>query len=160
GPYVQLGEVEEAADGAKRSKAPRPPTASLFKTMSLETVTLEEALRLLTLPRVVGNDPADGDEIIATNGRYRPYLKKGGDSRSIDSEEQLLTITLDEALAVFSQPKQRRGQRSSAPLRELGADPTTGAAVVIKDGRFGPYITDGEYNVTVPRGETVEGITP
>ena len=159
GPYVQLGEVEEAVDG-KKSKAPKPATASLFKTMSLETVTLEEALRLLTLPRVVGVDPADGEEIIATNGRYGPYLKKGSDSRSIESEEQLLTITLDEARAVFAQPKQRRGQRSSAPLRELGPDPATGAAMVIKDGRFGPYITDGEYNVTVPRGETVEGITP
>jgi DNA topoisomerase-1 len=157
GPYVQLGEIEDA-DG-KKAKT-KPKTASLFKSMSLDTVTLEDALRLLTIPRTVGVDPSDGAEIIATNGRYGPYLKKGTDSRSIESEDQLLTITLDEAVAVFAQPKQRRGQRSAAPLRELGADPTTGAAIVIKDGRFGAYITDGEYNVTVPRGETVEGITP
>jgi DNA topoisomerase-1 len=108
---------------------------------------------------VVGVDPADGEEIVATNGRYGPYLKKGTDSRSLTDEDQLLTITLDEALAVFAQPKQRRGQRSAAPLRELGPDPATQAPMVVKEGRFGPYITDGEYNVTVPRGETVEGIT-
>jgi DNA topoisomerase-1 len=158
GPYVQLGEPEETT-GKGKAKT-RPPTASLFKTMSVDTVTLDEALRLLTLPRVVGNDPADGQEIIATNGRYGPYLKKGTDSRSLTDEEQLLSITLDEALGVFAQPKQRRGQRSAEPLRDLGADPATGAPMVIKEGRFGAYITDGEYNATVPRGETVEGITP
>ncbi len=152
GPYVQLGEVDDAA----RKK---PPRASLLKGMSAETVTLEEALRLLSLPRLVGVDPATGEGITAQLGRYGPYLKKGNDSRTLESEEQLFTITLEDALAVYAQPKQRRGQRSSAPLRELGPDPTTGAAVVIREGRFGAYITDGEHNVTVPRGETVEGIS-
>src|SRR5581483_2030129 len=141
GPYVQLGEPEE---GSKT----KPRTASLFKTMSVESVTLEEALELLTLPRVVGVDPADGQEITAQNGRYGPYLKKGSDSRSIDSEEQLLAITLEQALAVFAQPKQRRGQRSAAPLREVGVDPVSGKPIVIKDGRFGAYLTDGEVNRT------------
>ncbi|MGQ0520678.1 MAG: type I DNA topoisomerase [Actinomycetota bacterium] len=154
GPYVQLGEVEGGEKGA------RPATASLFKTMTPDAVTLEDALRLLTLPRVVGTDPADGEEIVAQNGRYGPYLKKGADSRSLTSEEQLFTVTLEEALAVYAQPKQRRGQQAAAPLRELGADPASGSPMVIKDGRFGPYITDGEVNVTVPRGETVEAITP
>ena len=156
GPYVQLGEV----DGAAGTKAPRPATASLFKTMTPESVTLDDALRLLTLPRVVGVEPATGEEIVAQNGRYGPYLRKGTDSRSLTSEEQLFTVTLDEALAIYAQPKQRRGQQASAPLRELGADPATGAAMVIRDGRFGPYITDGEYNVTVPRGESVKEISP
>ncbi|HVM06006.1 MAG TPA: type I DNA topoisomerase [Acidimicrobiales bacterium] len=154
GPYVQLGE----ADGG--SKAAKPVTASLFKTMAPESVTLDDALRLLTLPRVVGTDPATGEEIVAANGRYGPYLKKGNDSRSLTSEEQLFSVTIDEALAIYAQPKQRRGQAAAGPLRELGADPATGAPMVIKDGRFGPYITDGEYNATVPRGESVEEISP
>ncbi|MGH9178169.1 MAG: type I DNA topoisomerase [Acidimicrobiales bacterium] len=158
GPYVQLGETD--GTGEKGAKAAKPATASLFKTMTPEALSLDDALRLLTLPRVVGLDPASGEEIVAQNGRYGPYLKKGSDSRSIASEEQLFTITLEEALAVYAQPKQRRGQAASAPLRELGADPATGAPMVVKDGRFGPYITDGEVNVTVPRGESVEAITP
>jgi DNA topoisomerase-1 len=153
GPYVQLGELEEG------SKA-KPKTASLFKDMSLDTVTLDDALRLLTLPRVVGVDPADGEEIIATNGKYGPYIKKGTDSRSIDSEEKLLTISLDEALRVFAEPKRRRGQgAAAAPLREMGADPATGLAIVVKDGRFGPYVTDGEYNASLRKGDTVEELT-
>ena len=154
GPYVQLGEVEPG------SKA-KPPTASLFKTMSLETVTVDDALRLLTLPRVVGVDPADGQEITAQNGRYGPYIKKGTDSRSIESEEQLLTITLDEALAVFAQPKPR-GRRTGAaapPLREMGDDPATGKPMVVKDGRFGPYVTDGETNASLRKGDSVEELT-
>ena len=153
GPYVQLGEVVE---GSKE----KPKTASLFKSMSLETVTLDDALRLLQLPRVVGVDPADGEEIVAMNGRYGPYVKKGSDSRSIDSEEKLLTITLDEALAVFAEPKRRRGQAAAAgPLKELGADPATGLAIVCKDGRFGPYVTDGEYNASLRKGDSVEELT-
>jgi DNA topoisomerase-1 len=153
GPYVQLGAAEEG------SKA-KPKTASLFKSMSLETVTLDDALRLLTLPRVVGVDPADGEEIVAMNGRYGPYVKKGSDSRSIDSEEKLLTIGLDEALRVFAEPKRRRGQgAAAAPLREMGADPATGLAIVVKDGRFGPYVTDGEYNASLRKGDTVEELT-
>jgi len=159
GPYVQLGLPDAEGTEERKTSRSRPPTASLFKTMSPESVTLEEALRLLTLPRSVGLDPADGQEILATNGRYGPYLKKGTDSRSLTDEAQLLTIGLDEALAVFAQPRTRRGQRSTAPLRELGVDPATSAPIVVKDGRFGPYVTDGEFNATVPRGETVEGIT-
>jgi len=153
GPYVQLGEVVE---GSKE----KPRTASLFKSMSLDTVTVEQALELLTLPRTVGVDPADGQEIIATNGRYGPYIKKGNDSRSIDAEEKLLTITLDECLAVFAEPKRRRGQAAAAgPLKELGADPATGNPIVCKDGRFGPYVTDGEYNASLRKGDSVEELT-
>ena len=113
--------------------------------MSPETVTLEDALPLLSLPRVVGVDPADGEEVVATNGRYGPYVKKGSETRSLESEEQLLTVTLDEALALLAQPKQR-GRRAAAapPLRELGADPVSGKPIVVKNGRFGPYVTDGE----------------
>jgi DNA topoisomerase-1 len=156
GPYVQLGEVDSSSKSKKK-----PPTASLFKTMTPETVTLEEALRLLTLPRVVGVDPATNEEIVALNGRFGPYLKRGTDSRSLESEEQLLTITLEEALAVYAKPKERRGRGApAAPLRELGADPATGAPMVVKDGRFGPYITDGEVNATVPRGESVDELSP
>ncbi|HEX2038848.1 MAG TPA: type I DNA topoisomerase [Acidimicrobiales bacterium] len=154
GPYVQLGEAEPG------SKA-KPPTASLLKTMSLETVTLEDALRLLTLPRTVGIDPADGQEITAQNGRYGPYIKKGNDSRSLESEEQLFTITLEEAQAVFAQPK-LRGRRTGAaspPLKELGDDPVSGKPVVLKEGRFGPYVTDGETNASLRKGDTVENIT-
>jgi DNA topoisomerase-1 len=150
GPYVQLGELDAAE---------KPRTASLFKTMDLTTLTLDDALRLLTLPRVVGVDPADGQEITAQNGRYGPYIKKGTDSRSIDSEDALLTITLDEALKVLAQPKLRRGQTAAAPLRELGADPVSGKAMVLKEGRFGPYVTDGETNASLRKGDTVEEIT-
>ena len=170
GPYVQLGQAEpEGAPGKGEGSAPKgkrqvparkPATASLFKTMDPETVTLEEALRLLTLPRVVGVDPATGEEIVAQNGRYGPYLKKGEDSRSLASEEQLLTVTLEEALAIYAEPKQPRWKRATVALRELGPDPATGAAMVVKEGRFGPYLTDGEVNVTVPRDETVEGLSP
>ena len=154
GPYVQVGEPGDS-DGAK------PKTASLFATMDPATVTLGDALRLLTLPRTVGLDPSDGEEIVASNGRYGPYLKKGSDTRSIDSEDQLLTITLDEALAVFAQPKQRRGRGAAAPpLRELGADPVSGGAIVLKEGRFGPYVTDGTTNASLRKGDTTDGITP
>jgi len=156
GPYVQLGEMDATAKGAKAKK---PPTSSLFKSMDLETLTLDDALRLLTIPRVIGVEPGTGEEIVAQNGRFGPYLKKGTDSRSLTSEDELFSVTLEEALAVYAQPKQRRGAQAAPPLRELGADPVSGAPVVIKDGRFGAYITDGEVNVTVPRGETVEAMT-
>jgi DNA topoisomerase-1 len=151
GPYVQVG---DGSDGEK------PKTASIFKSMDLGALTLEQALELLKLPRVVGVHPDDGEEITAQNGRFGPYLKKGTDSRSLETEEQLFTITLDQALAIYAQPKTRRGQRgATAPLKEFGNDPETGKPMVIKDGRFGPYITDGETNVTVPRGETIDTIT-
>ncbi len=151
GPYVQLGEGEEGA---------KPRTASLLSGMDPRSVTLDEALRVLTLPRTVGTDPTSGEEIVATNGRYGPYLKKGTDSRSLDSEQALFDVTLEQALALFAQPKQRRGQRSAEPLRELGADPTTGAPILLKDGRFGPYVTDGETNASLRKGDSVETITP
>jgi DNA topoisomerase I len=153
GPYVTEVLGDDPPKGAKAK------TASLFKTMSLETVTLDDALRLLTLPRLVGVDPASGEEIFALNGRYGPYLKKGTDSRSIDSEEKLLSITIDEALAVYAEPKQRGGRAASGPLRELGQDPSSDRPVVVKDGRFGPYVTDGEFNATLRKGDTVEAIT-
>jgi DNA topoisomerase-1 len=133
-------------------KSAKPRTSSLFKTMSLETLTLDDALRLLTLPRVVGTDPESGDEITAQNGRYGPYLRKGSDSRSIDEEEKLLTITLEEALAIYAQPK-TRGRAAANPGRELGDDPATGKKVTVKSGRFGPYVTDGEYNATLRQGD-------
>ena len=149
GPYVQA------------SSEDKPRTASLFSTMDPATVTLEDALQLLTLPRVVGVDPADGAEIQATNGRYGPYLKKGDDSRSLEREEQLFTVTLDEALTLFAQPKTRRGRgAAAAPLRELGSDPESGGAIVLREGRFGPYVTDGTTNASLRKGDTVDGITP
>ena len=138
---------------AKAAK-PKPRTASLLRSMDLSTVTLEQALDLLSLPRVVGQDPESGEDITAQNGRYGPYLKKGTDSRSLETEEQIFTVTLEQALEIFAQPKRRRGQAAArGPLRELGQDPATDKPVVIKDGRFGPYITDGQTNVTVPRSE-------
>jgi DNA topoisomerase-1 len=158
GPYVQLGEMPEK--GTKG--AAKPKTASLFEDMTLDTVTLEDALRLLSLPRLVGVDPADTEAtpITAQNGRYGPYLKKGSDSRSLDSEEQLFSVTLDEALAIFAQPKRRRGQaQPAAPLRELGDDPVSGKPVVLKEGRFGPYVTDGETNASLRKGDRPEEIT-
>jgi DNA topoisomerase-1 len=150
GPYVQL----TPPDGEK------PRTASLFKTMSLDTVTLDDALRLLSLPRSLGVAPADGVEVTAQNGRYGPYVKKDKETRSLQDEEQLFSITLDEALLLLAQPKQRRGARAAAPpLRELGPDPVSGAAIVVKEGRYGPYVTDGETNASLPKGETPEGVT-
>jgi len=151
GPYVSLGRPDEV-DG-------KPRTASLFKDMSLDTITLDQAMAVLALPRVVGEHPSDGEEIMAQNGRYGPYLRKGSDSRSLESEDQLLTVTLDEAVALFAQPKRRRGAEPRAPLRELGPDPSTGRPVVVKDGRFGPYVTDGETNASLRKGDDVETIT-
>jgi DNA topoisomerase-1 len=152
GPYV----TEVLPEDAPKSRKPR--TSSLFKSMSLDTVTLEDALRLLTLPRVVGADPESGEEITAQNGRYGPYLKKGTDSRSLTDEEQLLTISLEEALAIYAQPKQR-GRAAANPGRELGDDPATGAKITVKAGRFGAYVTDGEYNATIPKSDDEDAIT-
>jgi DNA topoisomerase-1 len=152
GPYV----TETLPDDAPKSARPR--TSSLFSTMSLDTVDLDDAVKLLSLPRVVGTD-AEGVEITAQNGRYGPYLKKGTDSRSLTSEEQLLTITLDEALAIYAQPKQRGRAAAAPPLKELGPDPVSGAPVVVKSGRFGDYVTDGEYNATLRKDDTVDAIT-
>jgi DNA topoisomerase-1 len=151
GPYVQLGEQEH---GSKH----KPKRASLFKTMTPGSITLDEARALLALPRVVGLD-GEGVEITAQNGRYGPYLKRGTDSRSLESEEQLLTITLGEALAVYAQPKRGRGRVAKPPIAELGEHPDTGAAVRVLDGRYGPYVTDGTTNATVPRGTDPAALT-
>ncbi|MBE3010656.1 type I DNA topoisomerase [Microbispora sp. NEAU-D428] len=164
GPYVTeiLPEEPAPADGKKRTKkadAPKPRTSSLFKTMTLDTITLEQALKLLQLPRVVGE--IDGEEVTAQNGKFGPYIKKGTDSRSLASEEDLLTITIEQAKELFAQPKARgRGRAAAAPpLRELGEDPNSKKPVVVKEGRFGPYVTDGETNASLRKGDTVEDIT-
>ena len=154
GPYVTEVLPEDAPKSAK------PRTGSLLKTMSLDTVTLEDALKLISLPRVVGVDPADSVEITAQNGRYGPYLLKAKDSRSLPTEESIFTITLEEALALFAQPKQRRGAASAPPLKELGDDPVSGKPVVLKEGRFGPYVTDGETNASLRRDDDPETIDP
>jgi DNA topoisomerase-1 len=135
-------------------------SASLLKAQSTEELTLADALQLLTLPRTVGVAP-DGEEVVARAGRYGPYLTKGEDTRSLDSEEKLFTVTLDEALELFAQPKARgrRTAAATAPLRELGADPLTEKPLVIKDGRFGPYVTDGETNASLRRGDSIEEVT-
>jgi DNA topoisomerase-1 len=153
GPYV----TELLPEGAKE----KPRTASLFKSMSLDSVTLDDALRLLSLPRVVGTDPTSGEEITAQNGRYGPYLKKGTDSRSLTGEDQIFTITLDEALKIYAEPKKRgRAAAASAPpLKELGKDPVSGKPMVVKDGRFGPYVTDGETNASLRKADSVEALT-
>ena len=152
GPYVTELLPEDAP------KSARPRTGSLFTSMSLDTVTLDDAIKLLSLPRVVGV-AEDGEEITAQNGRYGPYLKKGTDSRSLTAEDQLLTIGLDEALRIYAQPKQRGRAAAAAPLKELGNDPVSGQPVVVKAGRFGEYVTDGEYNATLRKEDSVESVT-
>ena len=167
GPYVAevLPPPPDDDDGlgakkAKKPTGPKPRTGSLFKSMDVQTVTLEDALRLLSLPRIVGVDPAGGEEITAQNGRYGPYLKRGSDSRSLTSEDQIFDVTLDEALRIYAEPKRRgRSGVAAPPLRELGADTATGKPMVIKDGRFGPYVTDGETNASLRKGDDVMGIT-
>ena len=156
GPYVtELLEVDESLPKTKR---PKPRTGSLFASMALDTVTLDDALKLLSLPRVVGVDD-EGVEITAQNGRYGPYIKRGSDSRTLPSEDSLFTVTLDEAKALLAEPRTRGRRAAAGPLAELGDDPATGKPLVVKDGRFGPYVTDGEYNATVPRSMTVESLT-
>ncbi|EPH17663.1 DNA topoisomerase I [Dermabacter sp. HFH0086] len=159
GPYVTENlELDEATKALPKTKQPKPRTASLFKDMDLATVTLEDALKLLSLPRVVGKD-AEGVEITAQNGRYGPYLKKGTDSRSLETEAQLFTITEEEALALYAQPKRRGRAAAKPPIAELGVDPTSEKPIVIKDGRFGMYITDGTTNVTLRKDESPETMT-
>ncbi|CAB4632344.1 unannotated protein [freshwater metagenome] len=144
GPYV----TENLPEGAPKSAKPR--TASLFKDMNLNEVTLDDAIKLLSLPRTVGIDPTTEEAITVQNGRYGPYLMRGTDSRSIGGEEEIFTITLEQALALYAQPKQRRGRGQAAgPLREIGADPTTNLHIVVRDGRFGPYVTDGVTNASL-----------
>ncbi len=152
GPYVQLGEQEE---GSKK----KPKRASLFSSMTPETVTLDDALKLLSLPRVVGTD-AEGREIVASPGRFGPYLKRGdGETRSLSAEDQLFTVSLPEAEALYAQPKQRRGRQQKPPIAELGTNPDNGAAVRVLEGRYGPYVTDGTVNATVPRGSDPAALT-
>ncbi|MDQ0642415.1 type I DNA topoisomerase [Microbacterium murale] len=174
GPYVQenLPEEDVAVDEATgevvdkpkkktaKKDAPKPRTASLFRSMSVDDIELDTALTLLSLPRVVGADPETGDEITAQNGRYGPYLKKGTDSRSLESEQQIFDVTLEQALAIYAQPKYGAGsRRASSALAEFDADPVSGKPIRIRDGRFGAYVTDGETNVTIPRGQKPEEIT-
>jgi DNA topoisomerase-1 len=168
GPYVTelLPEPEldpglsAAAKKRALAAAPKPRTGSLLKSQQLQTITLEDALQLLSLPRVVGTDPETGTEITAQNGRYGPYLKRGTDSRTLPSEEAIFTTTLEEALAIYAQPKRGRGATAAPPLRELGEDPNSKKPIVVKEGRFGAYVTDGETNRTLPRDVTPESITP
>ena len=150
--------VEEGAKKKRKKKdAPKPKTASLLSTMSLDTVDLSDALRLLSLPRTLG---AYQDEIITVqNGRYGPYMKHGTDSRTLTSEDQLFSIGLDEAIEIYKQPKVRRRGVAKPPLKELGQDPQTQREVIVKDGRFGVYVTDGETNATLRRGDAVELLT-
>jgi DNA topoisomerase-1 len=160
GPYVQWGSPDNLPPGLEK-----PKMASLFKTMVFERLTVDEAEELLQLPRTLGVDPTDGVPITANNGRYGPYVQKGKDFRNITNEEQLLTITLDEAAAIFSQPKVfRRGgatnMAAKGPLREFGADPVSGSAVVAKDGKFGVYVTDGETNASLSKGDRLEEMLP
>jgi DNA topoisomerase-1 len=157
GPYVQLGTPDEPPPGETK-----PKMASLFADMSVDTVTLDDALRLLSLPRVVGQHPGDGAEVVAANGRYGPFLKWGDETRSLESEPQLFSVTLEEAVRILAQPKTygRKRAAPAAPLKELGNDPVSGQPIVLKDGRFGPYVTDGIHNASLRKGDTTEGITP
>ncbi|HMI35556.1 MAG TPA: type I DNA topoisomerase [Propionibacteriaceae bacterium] len=152
GPYVTEILEEDPPKGVK------PRTGSLFASMSIESVTLEQALQLMSLPRLVGTD-VDGVEITAQNGRYGPYLKKGTDSRSLQSEDQIFSITVEEAQAVYAQPKQRGRATATPPLKDLGMDPASGRPMIIKEGRFGAYVTNGEINATLRRGDDIETIT-
>lgn len=173
GPYIEetdpedptavdeaTGEVVETPKKktAKKDAAPKPRTASLFRSMSVDTIDLETALRLLELPRVVGTDPESGEVITAQNGRYGPYLKKGTDSRTLDSEQLIFDITLEQALAIYALPKYG-ARRASSALAEFDDDPVSGKPIRVRDGRFGAYVTDGETNVTIPRGQTPADIT-
>ncbi|MGU3433062.1 type I DNA topoisomerase [Actinomycetes bacterium M1A6_2h] len=149
-----------AKKAAKKAAAVKPRTGSLLKSMDLATVTLDDALKLLSLPRIVGVDPESKEEITAQNGRYGPYLKRGTDSRSLATEDQIFTVSLEEALKIYSEPKRRGGQGAAKPpLRELGVDTVSGQPMVIKDGRFGPYVTDGEANASLRKGDEVATIT-
>ncbi|MGO1511602.1 MAG: topoisomerase C-terminal repeat-containing protein, partial [Actinomycetales bacterium] len=161
GPYVTevLPEPERTASGRKKPGQPKPRTASLFKDMDLSTIGIDDALKLLSLPRVVGQDPVSGDDITAQNGRYGPYLKKGTDSRSLETEDQIFGITLQQALEIYAQPKRRRGATARPPLKELGTDPVSEKPVVVKDGRFGPYVTDGTTNATLRKDDPLETLT-
>jgi DNA topoisomerase-1 len=169
GPYVTEvlpkpddddGAAGQPAKKGKKPTGPKPRTGSLLRSMDLQTVTLEDALKLISLPRLVGIDPDSKEEITAQNGRYGPYLKRGTDSRSLATEDQIFDVTLEEALKLYAEPKRRGRQGAAAPpLRELGTDAASGKPMVIKDGRFGPYVTDGETNASLRKGDDVLSIT-
>jgi len=163
GPYITEVFPEELTEDGKKPRkkkdAATPKTASLLSTMTLDTVTIDDALKLLSLPRVLGVDSETGEEITVQNGRYGPYLKRGADSRTLTSEDQLFSINLDEAVEIYKQPKVRRRGVAKPPLKDLGVDPDTKKPIIIKDGRFGMYVTDGETNATLRRGDTVEAMT-
>ena len=151
GPYVQLGEPEEGS-------TEKPKRASLLKTMELDSLSLDDALKLLSLPRKVGTDENDV-EILALNGRYGPYIQRGDDRRSLESEEQLFSLTVEEALKLMAEPPRRRGQQRPSSLREIGEDPTSGKTVTVRSGRYGPYVTDGEVNASLRKGDSSETVT-
>jgi len=155
GPYVQLGEMSDD------KKAAKPKRTSLLSTMTEESVTLDDALRLLSLPREVGKHPSDGVPIVASPGRFGPYIKHGKEFRSLESEERLFTVSLDEAVALLAEPKKSRRRQSAAKtvLRELGPHPKGGAPVNVLAGRYGPYVTDGTTNASLPKGMTPEAVT-
>jgi DNA topoisomerase-1 len=153
GAFVQIGEMEKGGD--------KPPTSSLLKSQTAETITLEEALQLLSLPRLVGTDPDDGQEIHALLGRYGPYIKKEKDSRSLESEEQIFSVTVSQAKEIFAQPRRRAGQSKAAePLRELGKDPVSDGLITLREGRFGHYVTDGETNASLRKEDDPTTIAP
>ncbi|MEI7972469.1 MAG: type I DNA topoisomerase [Actinomycetota bacterium] len=156
GPYVQWGTMDEPPTGLEK-----PKMVSLFKDMTIEATTFEDAERLLSLPRTVGFDPADGEIITAQNGRYGPYINKGKDSRTLETEAEIFSVSIDQALAKLAEPRVygRRGP-AKPPLREFGVDPVSGKAVVAKDGKFGVYVTDGETNASLTRGDRLEYVTP
>jgi DNA topoisomerase-1 len=155
---VELDDKGEPKKKRKKKDAPKPKTASLLSTMTLDTITIDDALKLLSLPRILGTNSA-GEDITIQNGRYGPYLKAGVDSRTLTSEDQLFSLSLDEALEIYSKPKERRRGVAKPPLKELGKDPATEKEVIVKDGRFGMYVTDGETNATLRRGDTLEALT-
>ena len=164
GPYVtEVFPEVVLAEGEKKKKkkadAPKPKTASLLSTMTLDTITYEDALRLLSLPRTLGTDSQTGEDITVQNGRYGPYLKRGVDSRTLTSEDQLFSLSMEEALEIYSKPKERRRGVAKPPLKDLGVDPATQKPLLVKDGRFGMYVSDGETNATLRRGDTIEGLT-
>ena len=156
GPYVQWGTMDVPPEGMEK-----PKMTSLFKTMNIDRLSMQDALDLLSLPRTVGADPTDGELITAQNGRYGPYVNKGKESRSLQTEEQLLTVTLEEALALLATPRVFGKGRAAAkpPLREFGIDPASEKPVVGKEGKFGDYITDGETNAGLTRGDRMEQMT-
>ncbi len=156
---VSVADGKKAPRKKAKARKPKPRTASLFKDMALDTITLDEALTLLSLPREVGKHPEDSEPIVARNGRFGPYLTWGKETRSVADEQALLTITLEEALAVLAQPKQRRGRGQAAPGKEVGTDPVTAKPIELKEGRFGPYVTDGEFNASLRRADNPDTLT-